>query len=86
MAHTPGPWHIYAKYNVMAGRRSVASAGGYSSSHNFDLVEAENVANARLIAASPIMLDALRLALPHVPLLSDEHTAVLAAIAQAEGE
>lgn len=43
----------------MAGRRSVASAGGYSSTIASEQVEQRNRANARLIAAAPDLLDSL---------------------------
>lgn len=57
--HTPGPWKVEMKTMVMAGRRSICSAGGYSQNFDTEKVAAENQANARLIAAAPDMLEAL---------------------------
>lgn len=62
---TPGPWAIsrYTKTHISAVSRPVCSAGGYSdNSRPQDDVLAENVANARLIAAAPTLAaDTLRL-------------------------
>ncbi len=61
MKHTPGPWHRFEDKN---GHSRVGNA-----SNSIALVEnilfgpAENAANAQLIAASPIMLEALENAL-----------------------
>lgn len=58
--HTPGPWEVRYEYNVFAGKRSVASAGGYASNGPDELaIVEENKANARLIAAAPAMYEAL---------------------------
>ncbi len=50
---TPGPWAVKWDYNVFAGERHVASAGGHTSNRDSERVVSENIANARLIAASP---------------------------------
>lgn len=61
--HTPGPWVIFDGSNVMAGRRSVATAGGYSTNVNHEDVRLENEANASLIAAAPDLLEAAEIGL-----------------------
>jgi hypothetical protein len=63
---TPGPWHIeepqdddvYRDISIKSGRRTVCrlwQEGRYGSGTN-----AEQWANARLIAAAPVMLEALQ--------------------------
>lgn len=56
--HTPGPWMVRHAYNVMAGRRSVATCGGYYSNVPGEDSHGENVANAHLVAAAPDLLAA----------------------------
>lgn len=51
-AHTPGPWHVDAHTNVMAAGGLVAFPG---IAAGFD-----QKANARLIAAAPALLSALK--------------------------
>lgn len=59
--HTPGPWHSVPSmpsegFNcwwLMAGSRNIATISGYQG-------DTECEANARLIAAAPDMLEALR--------------------------
>lgn len=59
--HTPGPWKRMFTFNVInAGGRLVASCAGHQSTVNAMAVEAENEANARLIAAAPELLAALK--------------------------
>lgn len=61
---TPGPWEIKHGFNVFGYRQDgkilsvVASTGGYQS--NTYEANTENAANARLIAAAPDLLEALR--------------------------
>ena len=63
--HTPGPWHLDAKHLSIGsadGLRSIANVaipGEYGTSMPADVIAAD--ANARLIAAAPEMLEALRL-------------------------
>lgn len=64
-AHTPGPWTIRHETNVFGGTRLVANAGGHQSNANRLDVDAENQANARLIAAAPELLDALSWAITY---------------------
>jgi hypothetical protein len=67
-AHTPGPWHVTMSENasVYGGEKHFAvmsdreTGGGQIVADLETLKEAE--ANARLIAAAPEMLDALRIA------------------------
>ena len=72
-AHTPGPWHIdrtgehhgQRPYGIRAGkrgltRRNIVNWGGLAAP-----ASPETEANARLIAAAPDLLEALRLARDH---------------------
>ena len=71
MSHTPGPWHVGGKGNaivyadVEGGSYAVANAVTFHGQPNF-----EDAANARLIAAAPDLLEALR---KLVGLIMDEH-------------
>lgn len=65
--HTPGPWTIRFGLNVMgkdvrypSQERLVANAGGHANNIWNEQVTAENEANARLIAAAPDLLEALK--------------------------
>jgi hypothetical protein len=61
MPHTPEPWTIRYDFNVFGYKdRLVANCGGRTSSAEVDGGHNENIANARLIAAAPRMLKALR--------------------------
>jgi hypothetical protein len=95
--HTPGPWRVSSVGLTNDGKRAVtADDAGIAWVHpqtpfkrgdgwRHDCCERE--ANARLIAAAPDMLEALREARPYVP---DHHGPVAykvdAAIAKAEGK
>jgi len=57
--HTPGPWGVTQKLNVSAGRRTVANCGGYQDGG--DATYQENIANSRIIAAAPELLEALQM-------------------------
>ncbi len=61
--HTPGPWEIdpRAANHVIADKRSICSLGFHDTSLP-DGGQAENSANARLIAAAPDLLAALEIA------------------------
>lgn len=50
MGYTKGRWEVRYQINVFCGRRLVANCGGYQSNVDSDGVDAENRANARLIA------------------------------------
>jgi hypothetical protein len=60
--HTPGPWETFKEHNVrdVHDHRGVATCGGYSQNWNEDIVYQENIANARLIAAAPELLEAAK--------------------------
>lgn len=61
MEHIKGPWKIKFEFNVEdTNGRTIASCGGYSDNCRVQEVDAENKANARLIAAAPDLLEALR--------------------------
>jgi hypothetical protein len=87
-APTPGPW-VVGKYNraaVMANGERVADC------HNADIGDEElDRANARLIAAAPLLLEACKHAVRYLEERGRYDTAdvvapILAAIAAAEGE
>jgi hypothetical protein len=59
MKHTPGPWIIFNKLgvlSVMRGKKEVVHWAGFDSSR----FPQQNIANARLIAAAPELLQSLR--------------------------
>lgn len=64
--HTPGPWKIHPYINNFGGRNETKDVGpsGRAVCEVFGAFEApfgaESEANARLIAAAPEMLEALR--------------------------
>ncbi len=92
MNHTPGPWEQQNHY-VVSDRyerlQVIARCGGHQNDplnwacHEIDT---ENIANARLLAAAPDLLSALKYwfdSKADPKLLADK---ALAAIAKAEGE
>lgn len=82
-APTPGPWVIRFDFNVFGGDgRLVASAGGHANNVTPLGTDAENRANAHLIAAAPELLEALKLIVEH---FGDPLKVARAAIAKAEG-
>jgi hypothetical protein len=88
--HTPGPWQ-FAMGGVTKDWPQVESPTGALIARTYD-VNAED--NARLIAAAPAMLEALRIALENAWVISDhdcamprvDFDALLAAFTQAGGE
>lgn len=61
--HTKGPWAVWMDFNVVAMdplRRLVANAGGATNNKDQERYHRENLANARLIAAAPDLLEALK--------------------------
>lgn len=54
--HTPGPWAIVETASAHIGERAILDADGYTVCNPSPM----GAANARLIAAAPAMLDALR--------------------------
>lgn len=92
--HTPGPWRdgIYSKDNRGGWFTWVGpdSGDGIARVHSHTILISETQANARLIAAAPKMLEALRIAHPHParqhePGEMPESCVICAAIAEAEG-
>jgi len=80
--HTPGPWEVFESHT---GPYVIDSAEQAAVCKLEWCLEAK--ANARLIAAAPELLDALRLVLAHAGALTGaDWTAIRAAIAKAEGE
>jgi hypothetical protein len=78
VSHTPGPWSV-ADTEIVSDARYVAKVYDWSSDKataypeiNAALKE-ESKANARLIAASPKMLDALQLSRGNVSSMNDTH-------------
>ena len=94
MKHTPGPWKI----GMRPGPIVYGPMGEQVCNMRAPLlIEEENLANARLIAAAPAMLEALKDAIYHLEKLyiastDHDHRAVKtlldarAAISAAEGE
>lgn len=63
--HTPGPWEVNPRgqTNVYQAHteRGVATTGGYQNNRmDPEALWAENVANARLVAAAPDLLEVLQ--------------------------
>jgi hypothetical protein len=63
--HTPGPWRVKGpNHDVVCSKHGLLAATRYLG--NSVEAEAEHLANARLIAAVPVLLDELVLALPYI--------------------
>ncbi len=89
--YTSGPWRLHANAfcHVVSDRaRGIAQCGGYSDSHNYEKVLAENNANAHLIAAAPELLEALERLCEEVNQLDlcEAPQYAISAIAKAYGE
>lgn len=88
--HTPGPWNLIAESVEDTDGNSIAMVtGGSGCQYIEDDVNAECLANARLIAAAPALLDALEtltVAMYDDVLFEDAITKARAAIAAARGE
>lgn len=98
MAHTPGPWVVGGASGndgeareIAAASRTIAWSASTRDEDEGDVVTEEDDANANLIAASPDLLDAARLAnqelldLGQGSSASPALRALWAAIAKAEG-
>lgn len=92
MAHTPGPW-IYNKphlYKVMAGKTEnhmpvgfvIADLESFSTLHH--LSREERQANAKLIAAAPDLLEALKFALSFLEANNDGEEDIVSRINKAK--
>lgn len=99
MEHTPGPWRVgYANGANASDIRSatddegIAQVYGMPLHRNLDEVApdrfANGLANARLIAAAPEMLEALEMVMQHgrIDDSEDRLNTVASAIAKARGE
>lgn len=87
-AHTPGPWSFYTEPQPngcpIVGTRGLMVAMLAHSVHQADQQD-EALANARLIAAAPELLEACRYAMRVASLFELEMKPVLRAIAAATG-
>jgi hypothetical protein len=86
--HTPGPWKWIGSRQSPQDRIYLSTPNGYANWTN--LRNAEETANAHLIAAAPELLAALEYLLPYVeeleyPTGSDAAKQARAAIAKAKG-
>jgi hypothetical protein len=93
--HTPGPWVVYDDSNDGKTNRIEIAARGKTVAWIYHSVPAEDLPNARLIAAAPDLLDALKNIVNlwdhHASAHGDGtifplHVAARAAIAKAEGK
>jgi hypothetical protein len=84
--HTPGPWTIdvaYGGWSIRSKGIMLALSGGSIST--WITPEDEDAANARLIAAAPDLLEALKRVCSHGYRTSPDWDNARAAIAKAEG-
>ena len=63
--HTPGPW--LPKGILIRGAPTLQTPKGLAICRVFETFDGNKTHNTRLIAAAPEMLEALKLALQHVP-------------------
>lgn len=100
-SHTPGPWSLSASFDRVERRVKHGDnpplvwgiASGINSAHPDYMPRAEQIANARLIAAAPTLLEALEAVLPdlehyvatHGPGPDKRLAIARAAIAKAKG-
>ena len=77
--HTAGPWRIseHSETSVCASNdRGIATAGGYQTNMiDPDVLWEENVANARLIAAAPDLLETAKTMLEYYDAFVEDKTA-----------
>lgn len=88
VAHTPGPWSCERIWDTPASRIHARVDGGVpiALAEAFTMrAPGEKEANARLIAAAPDLLEALRGVLRVADRATDEFDAARAAIAKAVG-
>ena len=83
---TNGKWSLHPHASAcvcLKDGRIIANCGGYCNSIEFERIAAENEANARLIAASPDLLNACIEALKYVSAEEPAYDALHAAIDKA---
>jgi len=101
IAHTPGPWSVFNDHPDEDTKPNIGYIRPSSQVDRYDdteiatiylFADKERAANARLIAAAPEMLQALRRAVLALafsaetsPAMRDDYNAVRAAIAKATG-
>ena len=91
MKHTPGPWEVLNNYVKKVGGGVIATTSRNGSICRFeeDVGSLHDAANARLIAAAPELLEALKDARQQLIALCSENDvpdSVNLAIAKAEGK
>jgi len=84
VAHTPGPWTL-ASLPTKSGRNRRGLCGGGRRICDISIYDERDAANARLIAASPELLAALRMCLLNGNLDQQERDMGNAALSKAEG-
>jgi hypothetical protein len=88
MSHTPGPWTTDLRITTQAGRVAIEPdiAVVYVQPSRYDGSESKRrLANARLIAAAPELLERLKAAVERQGFSNKELIAARATIAKAEG-
>jgi predicted MarR family transcription regulator len=89
--HTPGPWVVYDDSNDGKTNRIEIAAWGKTVARIYHSVPAEDLPNARLIAAAPDLLEALKDTLQLLEVYCGDFEEATrkqarAAIAKAEGQ
>ena len=95
--HTPGPWHL-SECATQTTKAGVCSESGLhiTDVNGYGMTDAQNQANAALIAAAPAMYEALQSLTSEIDLsklnirkdfsLMNAHACAVKAILQAEGK
>lgn len=83
--HTPGPWSFYDDSNDGKTNRIEIVAIGKTVARIYHSVPAQDLPNARLIAAAPDLLEALEFVIRGVPDTWEGVQQARAAIAKATG-
>jgi hypothetical protein len=58
--HNPGPWRVDGEAHDMAGSAIIRDAGGFPVASTRSWIKEQYEANARLVASSPRLLQALK--------------------------
>ena len=85
-AHTPGPWSFYDDSNDGKTNRIEIVAIGKTVARIYHSVPAEDLPNARLIAAAPDLAFQLLAAANYIDALGGDSKSYRAAITKATGE